>query len=121
MKPQTSTRKVSKKIRAGDKVLVTAGNAKGQNGVVIRCVGERVLIQGVNMYKKHVKRSQQNPKGGIIEMERPINISNVSPCDESGKKLKVKVRFNDEGQKELVCQKDGQLVAWRSMKHSKNK
>jgi large subunit ribosomal protein L24 len=119
MKIQEKTRKVSKKIRAGDRVLVTAGNSKGQNGIVIRCTGEKVLIQGVNMYKKHVKRSQQNPKGGITEIERPMNISNVCPCDESGMKLKVKVRFNDEGQKELVSEKDGQLIAWRSMKHSK--
>ncbi|MCE5294397.1 MAG: 50S ribosomal protein L24, partial [Chlamydiales bacterium] len=63
-------RNVSKKIRAGDKVLVTAGNCKGQTGSVIRSMGEKVLVQGINLCKKHVKRSQQHPKGGVVEMER---------------------------------------------------
>lgn len=109
----------SKKVRAGDKVVVIAGNSKGQTGTVIRCEDDKVLIQGINMCKKHVKRSQQNPKGGIVEMERPINVSNVSPCDDQGNALKLSVRFDDEGQKELVYERDGQIVTWRSMKLSK--
>lgn len=112
-------RKASKKIRSGDKVVVIAGNAKGQNGKVIRCVGEKVVVQGLNMCKKHVKRSEQNPKGGIVEFERPIHISNVCACDEAGQPLKLKTRFDSAGQKELVYDKDGESVVWRSMKPSK--
>lgn len=112
-------RKVSKKIRAGDKVLVTAGNSKGQTGTVIRSMGDKVLVQGINLCKKHVKRSQQNPKGGVVEMERPIDVSNVAACDDAGNRLKLQVQISKDGDKELVYEKDGQLVVWRSMKRSK--
>lgn len=109
----------TKKVRAGDKVLVIAGNSKGQSGTVIRCMDEKVLVQGINMCKKHVKRSQQNPKGGVVEMERPINISNVCACDDAGNPLKLRIRLADNGEKELVYDNDGQIVVWRSMKSSK--
>ncbi len=112
-------RNVSKKIRAGDKVLVRAGNSKGQNGTVIRTVGDKVLVQGINMCKKHVKRSQQNPKGGVVEMERPIHISNVAPCDDAGQRLKLEVAVAKDGDKELVYDNNGKPTVWRSMKRSK--
>ncbi len=114
-----SKRKVSKKIRAGDKVLVIAGNSKGQNGTVIRSIGEKVLVQGINMCKKHVKRSEQHPKGGVIEMERPVHISNVAPCDAAGNRVKLQIVQAKDGDKELVYEKDGQTSTWRSMKRSK--
>jgi len=107
--------KSSKKIRAGDNVLVIAGNSRGIHGKVISCSGDKVIVQGVNVCKKHVKRSEQNPKGGVVEMERPINVSNVSPCDAEGKKVRVRVSEKN-GEKELVYEKDGQPVVWRSMK-----
>lgn len=112
-------RNSTKKIRAGDKVLVTAGNNKGQTGTVIRSVGEKVLVQGINMCKKHVKRSEQNPKGGVVEMERPVHVSNVAPCDDAGNRVKLQVRVATDGQKELVYETDGQQKIWRSMKSSK--
>ena len=111
----------SKKVRTGDKVLVTAGNSKGQSGVVLACMDDKVIVQGVQICKKHVKKSQQNPQGGTIEMERPIHVSNVCPCDEEGNALKLKVRTNDNGERELYYLKDSQPVVWRSMKRSKKK
>lgn len=112
--------KGSKKVKAGDTVLVIAGNNKGQKGKVLSCTEDRVLVQGINLCKKHVKRSQQNPKGGIVEMERTIHVSNVCPCDEEGNALKLKVRIQD-GQKDLVHEKDGQTVVWRSLKTKSQK
>lgn len=112
-------RNATKKIRAGDRVLVTAGNNKGQSGTVIRSMGEKVLVQGINMCKKHVKRSEQNPKGGVVEMERPVHISNVAPCDDAGNRVKLQVRIANDGAKELVYETDGQTKTWRSMKSSK--
>ncbi|MBS0633935.1 MAG: 50S ribosomal protein L24 [Verrucomicrobia bacterium] len=112
-------RNQTKKIRAGDKVLVTAGNSKGQTGTVIRSVGDKVLVQGINLCKRHVKRSQQNPKGGVVEMERPISVSNVAPCDDAGNKVKLHVNVAKDGAKELVYKKDGQNNVWRSMKQAK--
>lgn len=107
----------SKKIRKGDRVLVIAGNSKGQTGTVLSCTGDKVLVQGLNLCKKHVKREVS--KSGFLEIERPIHISNVSPCDENGKRVKVAVQVNSDGVKELCYQKDGQAVVWRSMKHLK--
>jgi large subunit ribosomal protein L24 len=107
--------KGSKKVRTGDTVLVIAGNNRGQTGKVLSCEADKVLVQGINICKKHVKRSEQNPKGGVIEMEKPIHVSNVQPCDENGKRLKLKVRIQD-GQKELVYDVDGTPCVYRSMK-----
>jgi large subunit ribosomal protein L24 len=107
--------KGSKKVRAGDTVVVIAGNNKGQHGKVLSCADDKVVVQGVNMCKKHVKRSEQNPKGGVVEMERPIHVSNVCPSDADGNALKVKVRQTKD-EKELVFEKNGDLVVWRSMK-----
>jgi large subunit ribosomal protein L24 len=109
----------SKKVRKGDRVVVIAGNAKGQKGTVESCVEDRVVVGGVNMHKRHVKRSEAHPQGGRIDVEGPIHVSNVRACDEEGKPLKLKMRTNDQGERELVYIKDGQSVMWRSMKRSK--
>lgn len=109
----------SKKIRKGDRVVVIAGNARGQTGTVEACSEDRVIIGGVNMHKRHIKRSQAHPQGGRIDVEGPIHVSNVRACNEEGKPLKLKVRTNDQGERELIYLKDGQPVVWRSMKRSK--
>lgn len=106
----------SKKIRQGDKVLVVAGNARGQTGVVAACIGERVVVTGVNMGKRHVKRSKQHQNGGLVDFERPIHISNVAACDEQGNAVKLKVRVNEKGEREFFYLKDGMPVLWRSLK-----
>lgn len=109
----------SKKVRTGDNVVVIAGNAKGQQGTVIACFDDRVVVQGLNMCKKHVKKSKQHPQGGVVPVERSMHISNVRPCDEQGVPLKVKVRTSESGERELVYLKNGEPVVWRSMKQSK--
>jgi len=114
-------RKGSKKVRSGDKVVVISGNARGQVGTVLACMDDKVVVQGVNLCKKHVKRSQQFPQGGTIERERPIHVSNVCPCDEEGRPVKLKVRVSNEGDRELYYLSEGQQVAWRSIKRSKKK
>ena len=60
---------MSKKIREGDQVLVLAGNDKGKTGVVLSRQGDRVVVQGINIKKKHVKKSEQNPQGGVLDLE----------------------------------------------------
>ena len=109
----------SKKIRHGDKVLIVAGNARGQSGVVAGFIADRVIVSGVNMGKRHVKRSKEHQQGGFVEFERPIHISNVAPCDEQGNAVKLKVRTNEIGEREFIYMKDGQSVVWRSMKRIK--
>ncbi|MGR3951430.1 MAG: 50S ribosomal protein L24 [Chlamydia sp.] len=115
----TKAKQGSKKVRAGDKIIVIAGNSKGQTGTVLACIGDKVFVQGVNLCKKHVKRSQQHPQGGFVEIERPIHVSNVCTCDEAGRPLKLKMQMNEANERELYYIQDGQRIIYRSIKRSK--
>jgi len=106
----------SKKIRKGDKVVAIAGNDRGQIGSVLAVVGEKAVVQGLNIRKKHVKPSQQNQRGGIVELEKPIHISNLKLCDQDGKPMKVKVHTEKNGDRKLVHTVDGKQVVHRSVK-----
>ncbi len=83
---------MSKTVKRGDRVLVIAGNDKGKSGEVLSRKGEdRVLVQGINVRKKHLRPTQQTQgRGRVVEMEIPIHISNVCLCDQDGKRIKVK-------------------------------
>lgn len=108
----------SKKIRKGDKVVAIAGNYRGQTGTVLSCAGDKVLVQGINIRKKHVKRSEQNPNGGIVELEKPIHVSNLKLMVEGDRAVKLKIRESANGERQLVYQQDGQEVVHRSLKKS---
>jgi len=71
------------KIRKNDTVIVVAGNYKGKTGKVLKVFPQknRVIVEGVNIIKRHTKANQQLPQGGIIEKEAPIHISNVMFID----------------------------------------
>lgn len=86
-------------IKKGSRVLVIAGNDRGKSGEVIGKSEERVLVQGVNIRKKHMRRTQQTQGGRIIEMEAPIHISNVCLCDKDGNRLKKAKQRLPEGEK----------------------
>lgn len=109
----------SKKIRKGDTIVVIAGNDRGQVGVVQETRGDRVVVQGVNVRKKTVKPSQAMPKGRIIDMECPIHISNVKICVNGNQGVKLKVRTNEDGQRQFVYNNGGQEVVYRSVKKPK--
>lgn len=66
-------------VKAGQEVVVIAGNEKGKRGKVLQVLPrkERVLIEGVNLRKKHERKSEQNPEGAISEREAPVHLSNV--------------------------------------------
>ncbi len=70
-------------IKKGDNVYVIAGNDRGLSGSVLSRTNDSVTIQGINVKKKHVKKSEQNPQGGIIQFEKSIHISNVAPNKEN--------------------------------------
>lgn len=118
-KEKKSLKRVSRKIRKGDRVMAITGNYKGLTGNVLSVDGEKILVQGLNMVKKHVKRSEQAPQGGIIEMEKPIHISNLMVCVEDDKPKKLKVR-DDNGERQLVYKDGDSLVTYRSLKKEKN-
>jgi len=71
------------KIRKNDTVIVVAGNYKGKTGKVLKMYPkkDRVIVEGVNIIKRHTKANQQFPQGGIIEKEAPLHISNVMLVD----------------------------------------
>jgi large subunit ribosomal protein L24 len=71
------------RIRKNDTVMVIAGNARGKSGKVLKVYPdtERVIIEGVNIIKRHSKPSQKNPQGGIVQREAPIHVSNVMLLD----------------------------------------
>jgi len=95
---KANSHKIRRKIRKDDKVVVIAGNCKGQTGTVLRFMGDdRVLVQGVNLRKKHVRPTQENPQGSIIDIERPIHISNVQACDDDGRPVRLKVKADENG------------------------
>jgi large subunit ribosomal protein L24 len=107
---------MSKWIRKGDRVVVIAGNEKGKTGEVLSRSEERVLIQGVNIRKKHLKRTQETQGPRIIDMEVPLHISNVALCDKEGTPLKLSVRLGDNGQRDLVYKAGTEEVVYRSVK-----
>ena len=79
-------------VKKGDKVIVITGKDKGKTGVILAAFPKknRVLVEGVNIVKKHSKPSQVNPQGGIINQEAAIHVSNVMPIDpKTGKPTRV--------------------------------
>ena len=71
------------KIRKNDSVMVIAGNSRGKTGKVLKVYPERerVIVEGVNIMKRHTRPSQKNPQGGIVQREAPIHVSNVMLLD----------------------------------------
>ncbi len=100
------------KIKAGDDVIVLAGRDKGRRGQVARVVDDRVIVDGVNMVKKHVKGNPNaGDPGGIQEKETSIHISNVAMFNPATKKGgRVGVRVNSDGKKERFFKSDNSAV-----------
>jgi large subunit ribosomal protein L24 len=99
-------------VKKGDKVMVISGKDKGKTGVILASFPkkDRVLVEGVNIVKKHSKPSQMNPQGGIINQEAPIHVSNVMPIDpKSGEPTRVGYKIVD-GNKVRVAKKSGEIL-----------
>ena len=101
------------KIRRGDRVKVISGNHKGEEGTVLRVEPEknRVVIEGVNRRKRHMKPSQANPEGGIVEFEAPVHASNVMLIDpQTGEPTRVRTQVGTDGKRERVAVKSGRVI-----------
>lgn len=108
----------NKHIRKGSKVVVISGDDRGAKGVVLSRTQDRAVVQGVNVCKKHVKKSEAHPKGAIVEIERAIHLSKLKPLNEKGEAVKARVRVNDKGERELFYTEDQQDVVLRPLKKS---
>jgi len=102
--------KKSMKIKKGDRVVVLAGKDKGKEGVVSRAMPDKgtVIVDGVNIVKKHQKPTQATMQGGIIDKEMPVPVARIvviSP--EDGKATRVGYRFDADGTKVRVCRRTG--------------
>ncbi len=100
-------------IRKGDRVRVLRGNAAPQEGTVLRVDREkgRVVIEGVNIRKRHRKPTATSPEGGIISFEAGVAISNVMLLDPaSGEATRVRNRRSEDGTAERVAVKSGRVI-----------
>jgi len=101
------------RIRHGDEVIVTTGRSKGTRGHVLQVIGEdRLLVENVNMVKRHTKPDPgRNKPGGIVEREAPIHISNVSVFNPAtGKADRVGFKSLEDGNKVRVFKSTGEAV-----------
>jgi large subunit ribosomal protein L24 len=100
-------------VKKDDNVIVITGKDKGKKGRVIAAYPRenRVLIEGVNMVKRHTRPNQANPQGGIIEREAPIHVSNVMHIDpKSGKPTRIGYKILDNGNKVRIAKRSGQEI-----------
>ena len=100
------------RIRKGDNVIVLTGREKGKRGAVLRVLrkDDRVLVQGVNMVKRHTRPSAQSA-GGVVEKEAALHISNVALVDPKlGKPTRVGFKFLDDGRKVRFAKNSGEVI-----------
>jgi large subunit ribosomal protein L24 len=99
-------------VKKGDKVMVITGKDKGKTGVILAAFPkkDRVLVEGVNIVKKHTKPNQVNPQGGIVSQEAAIHVSNVMPIDpKTGEPTRVGYKI-ENGKKIRIAKKSGEAL-----------
>lgn len=100
------------KIQKGDNVLIIKGKDRGRKGKVIKALigEERIIIEGINLRKKHVRPKKSGEKGQIIEIPAPISVSNVKIiCSKCGKATRIGFKITEK-EKYRICKKCGQAV-----------
>ena len=106
-------------IKKGDTVEIIAGDHKGATGKVLRIIREKnkVVVQGHNLAKKHVRPSRRNPQGGRITVEQPIHISNVLPVStKSSRGGRVRYKVSEDGTKKKVALDGSEIGVIRKAK-----
>lgn len=99
-------------IKKGDTVFVNSGEDKGKKGRVLEVIvkDNRAIVEGVNMVSKHTKPNAQNPQGGIIKKEAPMQISKLNVVDGSGTPTRIGRRLNDKGKLVRYSKKTGEEI-----------
>jgi large subunit ribosomal protein L24 len=100
-------------LKKDDKVKILTGKDRGKIGKVIRVVkkSNRVLVENINIIKRHSKPSAKSRQGGIIEREAPIHLSNVMlMCNKCLKPVRIKMKHLEDGKKVRVCRKCGEFI-----------
>ncbi len=104
-------KKIKTKLKKDDTVKVLTGKEKGKTGRILSVDSEkdRVFIHGLNLVKKAVRKKSQQDKGGIIEIEAPVHISNVAFVTKNGQISKIGYKFQD-GKKVRIARKTGEVI-----------
>lgn len=100
-------------VKKGDLVVVIAGKDKGKSGRVIKVMPkeEKVVVERINLVKKHVRPGPATGQGGILEVEAPIHVSNVMPlCPNCNRPTRVGKKFLEDGTKVRVCKRCGESL-----------
>ena len=99
------------KYKVGDNVKIIAGDQKGSSGKIVKIyrAKNKALVEGINMVKKHNKPNSNNPKGGIVEKEAPIHISNISFVTKDGNATRVGYKIED-GNKVRISTKTKEII-----------
>lgn len=99
------------RLKTGDKVVVVSGSNKGREGKITKILDNKVIVEGVNIVKKHLKPKNNNGTGEIIEIEAPIHASNVMLIDPKTKKpTKVKMDIDSKGKKIRISKKSNEKI-----------
>ena len=101
------------KIKKGDTVLVLAGKDKGEKGKVLQVIPSkrRVIVEGVNLVKRHTRATPKMPQGGIVTKEAPIHVSNVMVvCTKCGKPTRTGAKVLADGKKVRVCKRCEEVI-----------
>lgn len=104
---------MGQRLKKDDVVVVIAGRDKGRQGRVLKVLPEvnRVIVEGINVVKRHTRPTPQNPEGGIIEKEMPVHASNVMLWDSKEEKpTRVRYRVEEDGTKVRVSTKSGTVL-----------
>ncbi|UCF73881.1 MAG: 50S ribosomal protein L24 [Deltaproteobacteria bacterium] len=100
-------------IRKNDKVMVMTGKEKGKIGTVLKIITkkERAIVEKLNMVKRHTRPGPKTAKGGIVEKEAPINISNLMlVCGKCAEAIRVGKKMLEDGSKVRFCKKCGEIL-----------
>ena len=100
------------RLKKGDDVVVISGSDKGKTGSILRVIRseDRVIVDGINMVKRHTRPSQAQP-GGIVNKEAPIHISNVALADpKDGSATRVGYKFLEDGRKVRFAKQSGEVI-----------
>jgi large subunit ribosomal protein L24 len=100
------------KLKKNDNVKVLVGKDKGKSGQVLKIdhINQRVVVQGVNMVKKTMKKKSQQDQGGIKEIEAPIHVSNVALLLKNGETSRIGLKVNEDGAKVRIAKKTGEVI-----------
>ena len=98
------------RIHKGDQVIVLSGKDKGKKAEVIRAfpTAHKVILEGVNVAKRHAKPTRATQQGGVIDKFMPMHVSSVAlVCKSCGKPTRIGMKFDDSGEKVRICRKCG--------------